>query len=99
MLMIYINTLFFLYLFNTWENKQEAMELFSFNFGGGKPSEEKSNKQEETKTYKVPEERAIGRPHMMGWLDLLGDDEELGVEGGDGEGETFEADQWEEVKA
>ena len=52
----------------------------------------------------MPEERAIGRPHMMGWLDLLGKDEELTggdkEEGGDGkEVESFEADKWEEVKA
>ena len=45
------------------------------------------------KDYDVPEDRAIGRPHMMGWLDLLGDDEELtGVKT-----EEFEADKWEEV--
>ena len=40
---------------------------------------------------------------MMGWLDLLGEDEELPGGGNKGEGEkgreTFEADKWEEVKA
>ena len=75
------------------------MELFGFNFGGGGSSDSSETKVEEPKTYKVPEERAMGRPHEMGWLDLLGDDEELGVDGGDKEEETFEADQWEEVKA
>jgi len=50
------------------------------------------------KDYEVPEDRAIGRPHMMGWLDLLGDDEEAGITGDDKE-ESFEADKWEEVKA
>lgn len=35
---------------------------------------------------------------MMGWLDLLGGDEELGVDDEDKE-ELFEADKWEEVKA
>jgi hypothetical protein len=24
--------------------------------------------------YKVPEERAIGRPHELGWIDLLNDE-------------------------
>lgn len=42
----------------------------------------------------MPEDRAIGRPHMMGWLDLLAEDEELGVKE-----DTFEADKWEEVKS
>ena len=27
--------------------------------------------------YVVPEDRAIGHPYMMGWLDLLGEDKEL----------------------
>jgi hypothetical protein len=39
---------------------------------------------------------------MMGWLELLGEDEELGVDGVGGseqKEETFEADKWEEVKA
>ena len=41
---------------------------------------------------------------MMGWLDLLGEDEELMGDGskkseGKDREETFEADKWEEVKA
>jgi hypothetical protein len=43
---------------------------------------------------------------MMGWLDLLGEDEELmGGSSGSGDSEeegneeTFEADKWEEIKA
>ena len=41
---------------------------------------------------------------MMGWLDLLGDEELLGGDGGGEAGdeaekeETLEADKWEEVK-
>jgi hypothetical protein len=27
--------------------------------------------------YKVPIERAVGRPHMLGWLDLLDDDDDM----------------------
>lgn len=30
--------------------------------------------QKEVTTYKVPAERANGRPHELGWLDLLNDD-------------------------
>ena len=68
--------------------------------------------EQQRKRYVVPEDRAIGRPHMMGWLDLLGKDEELtgGSGGGGGSGEddkekmkneeeTFEADKWEETQA
>jgi hypothetical protein len=76
------------------------MELFGFSFGGGSSNNEQ--KVEEQKAYVVPEDRAIGRPHMMGWLELLGEDEELGVDGVGGseqKEETFEADKWEEVKA
>lgn len=77
------------------------MQLFGFNFGGSSSGDDKE-KQEQSKRYVVPEDRAIGRPHMMGWLDLLGEDEELGVgvkEDSEKKEETFEADKWEEVKA
>jgi hypothetical protein len=86
---------------------QEAMQLLGFKFGGSTPLNPAVARKEtaaDQKRYVVPEERAIGRPHMMGWLDLLGKDEELTggdkEEGGDGkEVESFEADKWEEVKA
>ncbi len=74
-----------------------------FDFGGGgspNPATATIPKEDE-KDYEVPEERAIGRPHMMGWLDLLGEDEELTGTGKGGDGgkkeESFEADKWEEV--
>lgn len=72
----------------------EAFQLLGFDFGK-KDDKEKEAKVEE-KSYEVPEDRAIGRPHMMGWLDLLGGDEEEG--GIDGKEESFEADEWEEMK-
>ncbi|KAL7446408.1 hypothetical protein ACHAXH_009402 [Discostella pseudostelligera] len=85
----------------------EAMQLLGFKFGGSTPLNPAVARKEtaaDQKRYVVPEDRAIGRPHMMGWLDLLGKDEEL--TGGDKEDamdgkevETFEADKWEEVKA
>ncbi len=81
------------------------MQLLGFDFGGGAPPNPAtaSLDQGEQKAYDVPEDRAIGRPHMMGWLELLGDDEELTggdkKEGSEKEAETFEADKWEEVKA
>ena len=82
---------------------QEALQLLGFNFGGPPPNPATAKREStaEQKRYVVPEDRAIGRPHMMGWLDLLGEDEELtggDKEGGDKE-EAFEADKWEEVKA
>jgi hypothetical protein len=48
--------------------------------------------------YKTPEDRAAGRPHNLGWLELLGD-EELYGEGSSGKSstETFESDNWREV--
>lgn len=78
---------------------QEAFQLLGFDFGAqvDDGAAKKENKVEE-KSYVVPEDRAIGRPHMMGWLDLLGEDEEL-TGGKDGNEEAFEADKWEEVKA
>mmetsp|Transcript_20971 Transcript_20971/g.45406 ORF Transcript_20971/g.45406 Transcript_20971/m.45406 type:complete len:663 (+) Transcript_20971:33-2021(+) len=73
----------------------EAMQLLGFTFGGPPSPATAKDKPKETKAYVVPEDRAIGRPHMMGWLDLLGDDEEL--TGAGKEEEAFEADKWEEV--
>lgn len=82
------------------------MQLLGFNFGGPPPNPATVKREltAEQKRYVVPEERAIGRPHMMGWLDLIGADEELTGGGSkrseekDGK-ETFEADKWEEVQA
>jgi len=75
----------------------EAFQLLGFDFGGGDKGSEKEEVVEE-KDYQVPEDRAIGRPHMMGWLELLGEDEEL-MGGSDDKEEAFEADKWEEVKS
>ncbi|KAL7529965.1 hypothetical protein ACHAXR_003249 [Thalassiosira sp. AJA248-18] len=78
----------------------EAMQLLGFDFGGGatpNPATASKETTKKEKAYVVPEDRAIGRPHMMGWLELLGEDEEL--TGGEKEEESFEADKWEEVKA
>lgn len=74
--------------------QSEAFQLFGFDFGGADPTD--TNKVVEEKDYEVPEDRAIGRPHNMGWLELLGDDEEL-TGGAGGKEESFEADKWEEV--
>lgn len=71
--------------------------MLGFNFGG-KPDNVEPAK--ETKRYVVPEDRAIGRPHMMGWLELLGEDEELmgGAKNEKEKEEKFEADEWVEVE-
>ena len=71
------------------------MQLLGFTFGGPPSPATAKDKPKETKAYVVPEDRAIGRPHMMGWLDLLGEDEEL--TGAGKEEEAFEADKWEEM--
>jgi len=81
----------------------EALQLLGFDFGGGStpnPATRDREKLVEQERYVVPEDRAIGRPHMMGWLNLLGKDEELTGGSGDGEKkeETFESDKWEEVQ-
>ena len=79
----------------------EAMQLLGFSFGGGSPNPATRGAETQKgpqKDYVVPEDRAIGRPHMMGWLDLLGEDEELTGVAKEGAKEEFEADKWEEVK-
>jgi len=85
-----------------WSNifLQEAKQIFSFDFGGGGEQATATKKPDvEEKAYQVPEDRAIGRPHMMGWLNLLGDEELTGGNDNDDDNkeETFEADKWEEV--
>ncbi|KAL7472108.1 hypothetical protein ACHAXS_012431 [Conticribra weissflogii] len=75
----------------------EVSQLLGFSFGG-KPDPKQPAK--ETKRYFVPEDRAIGRPHMMGWLELLGEDEELmgGAKNENEKEDKFEADEWVEVE-
>lgn len=48
-----------------------------FNFGVPKQQQGQLNQREvleERDVYRVPKERAAGRPHNLGWLDLLNDD-------------------------
>jgi len=65
-------------------------------------------KKAEYVPYKVPETRALGRPHMLGWLELLEEEERfVGSDGksaasssdGESKDDTFEADEWKEVEA
>jgi hypothetical protein len=45
-----------------------------FNFGGDDKKEKNLRSEptpEKFETYKVPEERAAGRPHKLGWFDML----------------------------
>lgn len=44
-----------------------------FNFGAAEPevTTKRSEPKEETKVYKAPQVRALGRPHDLGWLDEL----------------------------
>ncbi len=65
-------------------------------FGLGPKPEEK--KDQKTQDYKPPEKRAIGRPHNVGWLDALGDEEMGGAKvSADPEDEVYESDNWREV--
>lgn len=51
--------------------------------------------------YQVPETRSVGRPHMMGWLELLGDEEITGGEGNKSptknDDESIESDKWQVI--
>jgi hypothetical protein len=48
-----------------------------FNFGGpAAPAKTVANDKDEGEFYRVPKERAAGRPHNLGWLDLLKDDDD-----------------------
>lgn len=51
---------------------------------------------EDTGPYKVPESRAAGRPHNLGWLDILGDEELTGGEAETEREEGFDSDNWRE---
>lgn len=45
-----------------------------FNFGGQPQAQPQSDPTEQVgETYKVPDARAAGRPHELGWLDFLED--------------------------
>jgi hypothetical protein len=72
----------------------EAVNLFGFGADKNKPQ---SNVPKEVQTYKTPESRAANRPHNLGWLDLLGDEEMTGGESSSGSDDTFESDNWREV--
>jgi hypothetical protein len=52
--------------------KKESKPGF-FNFGG-EPKKDVAPKKAETTTYTVPKARAAGRPHELGWLELLDDE-------------------------
>jgi len=74
----------------------EATNLFGFG-GGGEKKEQELKKSLQEEEYKVPDKRACGRPHNLGWLDLLGDEEMNGGVAADPEDEVYESDNWREV--
>lgn len=66
----------------------EAKMMFGFS---KKPVEDKSaGNIGKGDVYIPPAKRALGRPHMVGWLDWLDEDKD--------EDATFEADNWREIK-
>jgi hypothetical protein len=47
-----------------------------FNFGAAPaPAPAPTKNRDTSNTYKVPEARAAGRPHELGWLDMFADEE------------------------
>jgi len=96
----------------------EAATLFGFGGGGGtatnngntdnaaSASTSNSSQSSSTYVYKTPEDRSAGRPHNLGWLSLLGDEEmTAGMPVSDSDNNTggtkndddFESDNWREV--
>merc|ERR1712127_875813 len=74
----------------------EATNLFGF----GSTKSEEAKKAAPVAEYKAPDARACGRPHNLGWLNLLGDEEMTGGSGtsnAEGDEDTFESDNWREV--
>ena len=52
-----------------------------FGFGAQKPKNNVQNSSpfvEYTGDYQVPQERAMGRPHELGWLELLDENKSSG---------------------
>lgn len=78
---------------------QEAANLFGFGTDN-KPQPEKQSAAPgmESEEYKTPDQRSCGRPHNLGWLNLLGDEELYGENSSEEEaGDAFESDNWREV--
>eukprot|EP00560_Eucampia_antarctica_P008152 CAMPEP_0197826634 /NCGR_PEP_ID=MMETSP1437-20131217/3570_1 /TAXON_ID=49252 ORGANISM="Eucampia antarctica, Strain CCMP1452" /NCGR_SAMPLE_ID=MMETSP1437 /ASSEMBLY_ACC=CAM_ASM_001096 /LENGTH=604 /DNA_ID=CAMNT_0043427155 /DNA_START=246 /DNA_END=2057 /DNA_ORIENTATION=- len=83
---------------------REASNLFGFGAKPKQPVQTETNKNTSSQTqkvpYKTPDERASGRPHNLGWLELLGDEEMTGgslTKDKDNENsgdEIFESDNW-----
>lgn len=71
----------------------EATNLFGL---GGNKNVEVVKAETEEEEYSAPAKRQAGRPHNLGWLNLLGD-EELKGGSADPEDEVYESDNWREV--
>ena len=82
----------------------EIMNQFNIKFDSFFSSEEKEREERARKRqeramsdkpepYEVPEKRSLGRPHMLGWLDLLDED----TNGNNAS--KFESDDWEEISS
>lgn len=68
-----------------------------FGFGQDEQKVDTSVKKKvEKEEYETPEERSAGRPHNVGWLDLLGDEEANGIEYDDDDS-FYESDNWREI--
>lgn len=80
-------------------NLMDQLSKEASNLFGLSPKVEDQSKVYNPKTqeYKPPEKRACGRPHNVGWLDLLGDEEMTGGMKDTTEDEVYESDNWREI--
>lgn len=74
---------------------KEASNLFGL--GALKPKIDEVDTISKTQDYKPPEKRACGRPHNIGWLDLLGDEEINGGMRQSADEDVYESDNWREI--
>jgi len=72
----------------------EASTLLNFQSNTVTEVKETDYDEEE---YKVPEDRACGRPHNVGWLNLISDEEIFNEGNSNNEDEKFDSDNWREV--
>lgn len=71
----------------------EAMNLFSF---GQQDIPKELKVVDKDYVYETPDDRKCGRPHDLGWLDLLGDEEMTGGSLVQEEEGFYESDNWRE---
>lgn len=74
---------------------KEASNLFGL--GALKAKIDETDVKSKNQDYKPPDKRACGRPHNLGWLDLLGDEEMNGGMNQSTNEDVYESDNWREI--